>query len=145
MGGAYIRVFAADHPGEVSGMVLVDPIHAEAIEPFDDAKAWFDAHCPQEWQRAEKHISLSSEGLAPLLASSFKALEQCCETSPDEKRAALRREYWALCDNAPRETFAPIASPGAKLVVAKRGGHNIQSEDPQIVINSIGEVIRQSR
>jgi pimeloyl-ACP methyl ester carboxylesterase len=217
MGGAYIRVFAADHPDEVSGMVLVDPIHAEAIEPFDEAKAWFDTHCPEEWQRAEPHINIASEGLAPLLAASFKAFEQCVETFPEAKRVALRREYWGLVDSAPRETFAPIcspgardefkaslqscqqaiaakplppvpiillaagqptvfsevtanlspdmrelsklmkewriadyqkwadATPGAKLVVAKRSGHNIQSEDPQIVINSIREVIQKLR
>jgi pimeloyl-ACP methyl ester carboxylesterase len=217
MGGAYIRVFAADHPDEVRGMVLVDPIHADVIEPFDDAKRWFDAHCPEEWQRVEPYIKIASEGMAPLLASSFKAFEQGVETFPDEKRAAIRREYWALADSAPRETFAPIcspgardemkvslqscqqaiaakplpavpiillaagqptvflevtatlspdmralnklmkewriadyqkwvdATPGAKLVVAKHSGHNIQTEDPQIVINSIREVIQKSR
>ena len=217
MGGAYIRVFAAAHPDEVSGMVLVDPIHAEAIGSFEDSKTWFATHCPEEWQRAEPLINSASEGLAALLASSFKDLEQCFETFPAEKRAALRREYWALTDSAPRETFAPSvspgardeikvalqscqqavaaqplprvpiillaagqptvftemtatlspdmralnkvmkesriadyqkcvdATPGAKLVVAKRSGHNIQTEDPQIVINSIREVIQKSR
>ena len=32
------------------------------------------------------------------------------------------------------------ATPGAKLVVAKRSGHNIQEEDPEIVINAIRRV-----
>jgi pimeloyl-ACP methyl ester carboxylesterase len=32
------------------------------------------------------------------------------------------------------------ATPGAKLIVARQSGHNIQTEDPQLVIDSIREV-----
>ena len=36
------------------------------------------------------------------------------------------------------------ATPGAKLIVAERSGHNIQTEDPQIVADAIRDVIARS-
>jgi pimeloyl-ACP methyl ester carboxylesterase len=36
------------------------------------------------------------------------------------------------------------ATPGAKLIVAKRSGHNLQSEDPGLVIDAIRQVVEQA-
>jgi pimeloyl-ACP methyl ester carboxylesterase len=46
LGAAYVRVFAAEHPDEVVGLVLLDPVHEEqlarlpdeALERFDQAR-----------------------------------------------------------------------------------------------------------
>jgi pimeloyl-ACP methyl ester carboxylesterase len=37
------------------------------------------------------------------------------------------------------------ATPGARLVVARRSGHNVQSEDPGVVIDAIKDIIQRGR
>ena len=36
------------------------------------------------------------------------------------------------------------ATPGAKLVIASRSGHNIQTERPQLVVDAIREVVSEA-
>jgi pimeloyl-ACP methyl ester carboxylesterase len=36
LGAAYVRVFAAEHPGEVVGLVLLDPVHEEQLARLPD-------------------------------------------------------------------------------------------------------------
>jgi len=55
IGGLYVRQFAADHPAEVVGMVLVDAAHPEQ----------FDWH-PELWAETESYMQMSS--IFPFLA-----------------------------------------------------------------------------
>jgi pimeloyl-ACP methyl ester carboxylesterase len=216
MGGPYIRVFAASYPEEVSGLVLVDPTHAELVEPFDDVKAWFAARHTQDWPRVEAITATCSKGMAAMVASGAKAAEEFLDTLPEPRRAAVAGEFWSMFESplkgggssdlspGARDEFDVLpqslrqaidarplpkvptillaagqpdtyseasaslspnlrllnqcqkdwklndfrrwveATPGDKLVIATRSGHNIQTERPPLVVNAIRQVIDEA-
>jgi pimeloyl-ACP methyl ester carboxylesterase len=216
MGGPYMRVFAAKYPNETCGLVLVDPTHAEEIEPLDVVGDWFAAHHPDRKDQIEALCAGAPEGTEALLKSSFKDVELAITELPESQREAVRSEWYALLASTPQSTVAPTLSPGAreelkaamdslqqavaarplppipiiliaagrldahseitagfspntrtlhelfrnwktasyqkwvdatpsaKLWIARRSGHNIQSENPRIIVNAIRDVMERA-
>ena len=217
MGGPYVRVFAAQYPDEVSGIVLVDPTQINTYESMEEIKSWFDAHCSQDWDVVRAHCEQSPEaahGLGWMPGLEAKRIEQFLATVPEPRREAIRREWkselaksvaHSSTELSPsvREEFqaatesfqeaiaaeplpkGPIIllaasgsgsiyeigsgldpnlrmlqdetrrwhiedyrawiklTPGTKLVVANGCGHNIQMDDPSLVIQAVREILEQ--
>ena len=75
---------------------------------------------------AEGHPDLYNEATASL--------------SPNFREFNKASKQWKLKDY---EEWVS-ATPGAKLIVAKRSGHNIQEGDPEIVIDAIRRVASEA-
>jgi pimeloyl-ACP methyl ester carboxylesterase len=78
-GGPYLRIFAAAYPGDVAGMVLLDPQPATAFAVLPDYPAIYD------------YLKLSG-GLAPSLAR-IGLLGPIFGVGPTEATAAVARSY----------------------------------------------------
>jgi pimeloyl-ACP methyl ester carboxylesterase len=100
------------YPDEVRGIVLVDPTHDAA--PFETRAplVLIDALSPREVPFASRTIR--------------------------QRRADLRAEIDAE-SRAFKEWIDSI--PGARLVTTDRSGHNVPIEQPDLVIDTIREVV----
>ncbi len=146
LGGIYARRFAARYPGSVAGMVLVDSSHEEqyshyaAISPaiadryatqdgrFDRNDFLRAAGQLEPGQRLEWHFDI------PLVVLEHKRLVGEPQTEADR----LAMDWHALqVDLAGRSKYG-------KLIETQRG-HLMASEQPQIVVDSIREVMMQAR
>jgi pimeloyl-ACP methyl ester carboxylesterase len=135
-GGLYVRVFAGMYPAEVSGMVLVDPTHdverperplhpelAVALETAEQARR---SRIPPGVPLVL--IDAVSEHDVPFATSTIRAL-----------RAKQRSEIDAE-SRAYKEWLDTI--PGARLIVTHHSGHNIPIEQPELVVETIRQVVR---
>ena len=162
-GGLVARLYAATHPDEVVGLVLVDPF-SEAVRA---------ALTPDQWQ-----TWLATNGVPPpdLLATypeverididaSADEMERAAAAQPlrplplvvlsagrtgemtPEQAAALPPGYpealmTALKANA---AFAGTLLPDARVVRVADSGHYIQGEHPELVIDAIRQVVAAVR
>jgi pimeloyl-ACP methyl ester carboxylesterase len=157
-GGLFVWLYAAKYPEEVRGLVLVDAL-TEQIRPFFNAADWktfvalnseplpgfekygelevidFDASFAQMTKAANSGASkriptvILVRGLSVELPASAppnfgEALEAAWRKSEDEMAAAI---------------------PHIKLVTAKKGGHYIQWDEPELVVQAIREVAERAR
>jgi len=139
-GGLIARQYASEHPDEVSGLVLVDPA-SEFLQ---------DTLTPAQW---DAFVRLGTqprepEGIeAPDYGSSVPALraappvrgipsvvltsDKCFELLPDERTCQAWREAQDLL----------AAHLDAEHITRTDSGHPIQIENPELVIDSVREVV----
>lgn len=150
-GGLLVRAFAARHPDWVAGMVLVDPSDerfSPALRKIDAARVdqddrMFATIVPAKFQPELAALKpVLDSGVFPVpgklpdvpvvVISSMQTVEKpefFLETAP--ARAVL----FGLHDD-----FAKSFRDG-RHVVTERSGHNIQLEEPQLVIDAVQQVI----
>ena len=144
-GGGFITAgYAVEHHDDVAGMVFVDtgapfenpprpiveetdPDHPSNVEKRDFLQVERDA-----WA-ARKRI-----GDVPVKVITVKFSEEAIAESPFPQEQKLMRE------NVDRQKGWLVLSPSAEQVVV-RTGHAVEEEDPQIVIDSILEVVETAR
>jgi pimeloyl-ACP methyl ester carboxylesterase len=143
-GGLYMQLYARRHPAEVAGLVLVDPTHPTqfagagaldnrggmasaamaAASLFGPARVEFDA--------------LDETGQAVLASPELPAgMPVVILIAPGKAGTSI-----VAFDNAKRANFATLYPHATVREVD--GGHNIQVERPQAVIDAIREVISRS-
>jgi pimeloyl-ACP methyl ester carboxylesterase len=146
LGGIYVRHFALRYPDLTAGMVLVDSAHEEqyshyaAISPaiaeryatqdgrFDRNDFLRAAGQLEPGQRLGWHVDL------PLIVLEHKRLSGPPRTEADQLAVDWHR---LQVDLAGRSRYG-------KLIEAK-SGHGIAAEQPEIVVESIRDVIAQAR
>lgn len=150
-GGLLVRAFAARHPEWVAGMVLVDPSDerfSPALRTIDAARVdqddrMFATIVPAKFQPELAALKpVLDSGVFPVpgklpdvpvvVISSMQTVEKpefFLETAP--ARAVL----FGLHDD-----FAKSFREG-RHVITERSGHNIQLEEPQLVIDAVQQVI----
>jgi pimeloyl-ACP methyl ester carboxylesterase len=150
-GALLMRSFAARHPEQVAGMVLVDPSDERfnpALRKLDAARAaeddrQFAAIVPPKFQPELKLLqpvldsgSLPLAGKLPdvpvVVLTSVQQAEKpmfFLETAP---AVAIKRELHA--------DFLRAFRDGSQVVTAK-SGHNIQLEEPELVVAAVNKVI----
>lgn len=146
MGGPYIRVFAGMYPGEVAGMVLIDP----SQETFE---AWTKLHPHPGLKDAEARLAEAPEGLRDEYAAISFVYEQAQTARvppgiPVTLLTAMQardipaeaRQVWA---EKQKEWIDKV--PGGKLIVAENSDHFIQIREPKLVIDAIREVVEKAR
>lgn len=155
-GGWMIRLHAHDHPDAVVGLVFVDPFNA----PFVDSQGvayWdqhpmtgklpFDTSDPEKLTREQKALlRMIGQGLGPKMAimretKIAKGIPVRLITSgrPFLPKEA-EQEAWR---RAHEQIVAEI--PGAVLIVAEKSGHMIPWEQPDLVLEQIGQVVAEVR
>ena len=141
LGGLFIVLFASLHPEDVAGIVLVDSAHPDQVARSHELMTF------EEAQRDQNGLMQNREGLdidrildevrsrnwrtiAPLVVLAHGQPD----SSPEEE------EDWRdmQADHARR-------SPSGRLVVAERSGHDIQLDQPDLVVEAIREVVTRAR
>jgi len=156
-GGMNARMFASLYPQTMAGMVLVDSSHpdlypelAKVLPAATRGESEFlegwrkgpDLSKTREWidLKANGDLVRATGGIGdkPLIVLTQSPgwndpfAPDDVEPLIDEVTQRLARQLLTL-------------SSDSKLIVAKKAGHNIQAEEPQLVIDAISDVVRRVR
>src|SRR5215213_1877797 len=164
MGGAVSRLYASEYPEEVSGLVLVDPTPFEAANliteeewalwkpllggpPSEEALELYPA---LEWQDNERNRAQASaaEELQPMPFIAFQS-DVPFDFAPFVEDGTLpmtleeAEQFRILLYNAWHDAIGDLVSqvPGARFIDDPHSGHYIHQEQPQLVIESVREVL----
>jgi len=158
-GGLYTQLYASTHPDQVAGLVLIDAVHPayhkRRVAMFKPLLP------PDQWE------ALRQDAMA--VPHRLVDPEQVdIWTSERQVRRALRRAplrpmpLVALAHGRPEDPSAPFVEqderlwrqlqrelarlvPGGRLVIATQSGHNIQDEQPELVLDAVRDVVRAVR
>ena len=145
-GGLNVRLYAARHPGEVSGLVLVDatPEDYPALEdslrtPAEREKlrtvratgprAFIDELEAMQDSAAQVRAAPAPPGVAVLVLS-----------AAHREDSAAFRETWSRLQ---RKMAAAI--PNARRIDAAKSDHYIQFDQPELVVSAVSEMVRAAR
>jgi pimeloyl-ACP methyl ester carboxylesterase len=138
LGGLYIRVFAGMYPGDVSGMVLVDPTHdADGIE----SSVLPELVVVRETALQARTSSIPDRVPVVLIDAVSQREVPFATRAIREVRAGQRK----IIDAESRAYKDWVDSiPGARLVVTERSGHSVPQEQPDLVIDTIRQLVQQT-
>jgi pimeloyl-ACP methyl ester carboxylesterase len=156
LGGLNIRLFASEYPGSVVGMVLVDAAHEDLwdrllslIPPPTDGepialKAYRSSlNAPQGNEQMDLKLSGAQVrshrkpfGAMPLIVLSH-----------GEPIAGIPALYSPLVEGIWSDMQLDLLnlSTNSKQIIAEQSGHDIPSDQPQLVIDATREVVRVLR
>ena len=140
LGGPFVRIFAGMYPDTVLGLVLVDP--TPDTEQRDKAPG------PPELESLaatleQARASRLPAGIPVFLIDAISPLEVPFATEAIRTlRLNSRREIEAE-SRAYRNWVDSI--PGARLIVTERSGHNVAQEQPELVVETIRQVVEWTR
>ena len=146
-GGMNVRLYASQHPEEIVGMVLVDSVHEDemnrwvAMLPLDVKQRMTDA---EKAQLARLAISEGQVRAAhwrsdiPLVVLTHGVVNPADYGIPSmvAKGEALRLEM--------QGALARLSSR-SKHIIAEKSGHYIQRDQPELVIDSVRQVVEATR
>ena len=168
-GGYNIRVFAAQNPGKIAGMVLVDASHEEQYEildiklprhfdrkgnivvlpKFDESESVLDKHRvlrERAFHAARAEISS--------LYQSAKQVKQYDDLPQVPLIVISRgRSEWIGSEDAESREKVWMRlqhdlwklSPISQQIFAKHSGHDIHLDEPEVVVSAINDVVAMSR
>lgn len=145
-GGLLVRLFASQRPGDVSGMVLVDPTH-------EDRTAGFEKVLPEDLVVRNRVYLMD-----PSKNSEFVDRPASEQQVRDARRpfdfplVMLTRglsdrpdPVWPSADlqRVERELQSDLLklSPNSSQVIAEQSGHWIQKDQPQLVIEAVCSIL----
>jgi hypothetical protein len=144
-GGGYITAgYAVEHPDEVAGMVFVD-----TAAPFEDPpRPIVEETDPDHPSNVEKRDFLQVErdawaarepiGDVPIRVITVRFAKAEIAASPFASEQRLMRE------NVERQKGWLVLSPSAEQIVVDTG-HAVEEDDPELVIDTILEVVKAAR
>ncbi|HET6314713.1 MAG TPA: alpha/beta fold hydrolase, partial [Chloroflexia bacterium] len=149
-GGLHAQLFASKYRSEVVGMVMVD------VTTYDIDQRYEAAITPAQVQQRRDLIEQNREGVTydAILAS----YAQVRDAGPLPEVPLLVLTHGRILEHPPgwpveaverawREAQEGLAkrSPKGRLIVAQNSGHFIHRDEPQLVIDSIREVLQAAR
>ena len=149
-GGMNARLYAAQHPQEAAGVVLVDSFHPDSLSRIREAlgeTAW--GQIAGQTNQNDEGVDLvqssaqvaagGSLGATPLVVlTAGRRVAAPFSTSPHI--AARLEQFWLeLQDDLPR------LSSNSTHVIAQRSGHCIQCDEPRLVVDAIRQLVESSR
>jgi len=117
LGGLYVRIFAEMYPEDVSGIVLVDPTH-------------------------DGRTSQIPPGVPLVLIDAVSSRDVPFATSAIRRLRARQRPEIDAESRAYKQWLDSI--PGARLVITGRSGHNVPIEQPELVVETIRQVVQSA-
>jgi len=146
LGGLYARVFTAERPMDVGGLVLIEPAHEdlpEASRPGMPAAAW------QSWM--QRRAQVNADGVTESDVAE-RARGSVLPDIPVTVLTATRRQQgdgWdeRFLNEAARRVQASLLQgiTEARQIPASRSGHDVQLDQPDLVASEILRVVRVSR
>jgi pimeloyl-ACP methyl ester carboxylesterase len=161
MGGAISRLYASEYPQDVSGLVLVDYTPYEARtrltdeqwgywkvllgSPSEEALALYPDLERSDHQRNLEQV-LAAAPLKPMpliVLSSDEPFDLTPFVDDGTLPADIAEEFGNLLFEAVLDARADLVSqvPGARYITNTDSGHYIHQEQPQLVIDSVHEVV----
>lgn len=141
-GGPMIRVFADMYPGDVCGLVLIDPTQEEFINWNLARDTEHEKRRDEEWKDIMTSLSEAHESRVPagipvtlITAMGPRDLPNFVTEKEKETRKAERQVWLRFHD----EWLEKI--PNAKHIVTEDSGHGVQFEEPELVIRAVREVV----
>ena len=147
-GGLLVRLFAAEYPDEVAGLVLVDAAHEDWWDTLDALLT------------PDQRVALNAEpegypGLEQIdTTSSADQMRQAAATSPSPAIPLIVLTHGHPWDwpagypaDAIEAAWIPLQEnlaslvPDARLVIAEESGHYIQLDQPDLVTDAIRQVV----
>jgi pimeloyl-ACP methyl ester carboxylesterase len=143
LGGLYGRVYAMDRPGDVAGLVLVDPAHEDmprrvrAGMPRDEWSAWMrerarpnaDGVVEERVAERARRLRLPRVRVTVITASLRPTLDGWESRFVDE---AARRVHSDIVDGVEMGRHLP----------ASHSGHDVPRTEPQLVADEILRIVR---
>jgi pimeloyl-ACP methyl ester carboxylesterase len=139
LGGLYIRIFAGMYPEDVSAMVLVDPTHE--AEGFPRGVLPELDVLPETVEQAR--ASRTPPGVPVVLIDALSPREVPFAT-PALRRMRADNRPQIDADSRAYKTWLDTI-PGSRLIVTHDSGHNVPIEQPQLVVETIREIVRAAR
>jgi pimeloyl-ACP methyl ester carboxylesterase len=150
LGGIYVRIYASRFPADVVGMVLVESSHEDQVDRLIAAgSSKEDEALPaptENRERTDLRVTLDE-----LRAMNWRAtIPLVVIVRGTTMRQAYRRlsdERVRQIDSAWLDLQRDLAGRSMKgrLVIAPKSGHNIQADQPELVIDAIRAVVEQIR
>jgi pimeloyl-ACP methyl ester carboxylesterase len=169
LGGAISRQFASEYPQEVSGLVLIDYTPYDARKDLTDKEweIWSSVvgtppeealQVYPEWEQADNvanlELVLGADGVpAPLKPMPLIVLsaDEPLDVTPLVEDGTLTpeeaKQFGESLFEAGVRARSDLVSqvPGARHITDTDSGHNIHWEQPQLVIDSVREVVEAAR
>ena len=153
LGGLYISLYARAYPEEVAGLVLLDSTHPEQIErcqQYLPAKRCDPAHFP--WW-AKTLIKMGPEAFKAEMTGAAETGRQIRTTGPlpNVPLVVLSRGKPPVGESGREQMWAALQqdladqSPRGTHIIARKGGHYIQNDEPELVIQTIKDLVTQAR
>jgi pimeloyl-ACP methyl ester carboxylesterase len=166
-GGLITRLFAGTYPDEVSGMVLVDAL-TEGLRQAETQQEWAiqrelingDTKNSVRLYPALERLDVDRSfdqlvAAAPIKPMPLVVLSADRPWGPrvpaliakGELPTDVPKDFGYVTDRAQKEAQAKLAAlvPGAKHVTETHSGHEIHKDQPQLVTDSIREVVEAVR
>jgi len=152
LGDVYVRVLAGRYPGEVAGLVLVDPFGPDRFRRLiaraspDLARAWqadLDRNLAAvrtverlDWPASEAELGAVNLGDLPVEVVIVPQPFDVDPGIPDAERAGLAQEW--------RDGIEAI-SGRVRLTLAPGSSHMIQWDRPDLVVAAVGRLVQTVR
>ena len=158
-GGLFTQLSASAHPGQVAGLVLIDAVHPAyhrrrlaMLKPLVPPKVWQtlrqEAMTPQPRLLDPERVDIWTSERQTRQALRHSPLRPMplivlAHGHPEDPGAAFVDQDERLWRQLQRELAHLV--PGGRLVVATNSGHDIQHQQPELVLDAIGDVVRAVR
>jgi pimeloyl-ACP methyl ester carboxylesterase len=158
-GGLFTQLYASAHPGQVAGLVLIDAVHPAyhrrrlaMLKPLVPPEVWqalrqeamavdhrlIDPERVDIWtSERQTRQALRHSPLRPM------PLIVLAHGRPEDPDAAFVEQDERLWRQLQRELAHLV--PGGRLVIATNSGHDIQHQQPELVLEAIGDVVQAVR
>ena len=146
LGGPLIRVFAGMYPGEVNGMVLVDPTQEEFIN-------WNQARDPNhnerqdnEWKNIQASLAEAHESKVPkkipvvLITGMGPPFFYKSMTQKAKQEYTAEHQVWLKFHSEWLETVAQ-----AQHIITEKSEHDVPVTEPELIVGVIRRMVEQSR
>jgi pimeloyl-ACP methyl ester carboxylesterase len=158
-GGLFTQLYASTYPRQVAGLVLIDAVHPAyhqrrlaMLKPLVPLEVWEalrqQAMTPQPRLLDPERVDIwtsERQTRQALRCSPLRPmpLVAVARGRPEDPDAAFVEQDERLWRQLQRELAHLV--PGGRLVVATNSGHDIQHQQPELVLDAIGDVVRAVR
>jgi alpha/beta hydrolase fold len=130
IGGMYAQLFARLHAEEVAGVVLVE----SAYPGQGDIRSY----CKMNWMQAMLFPSISSE------LAAFEETSRQLQEAPAFPNVPLIVVSSGQCKSdtfVKKQQSLVTLSPQGRQMIAFQSGHNVQNDEPEVVLKAIREIL----
>jgi pimeloyl-ACP methyl ester carboxylesterase len=167
LGGLLTRLYASTHPDSVAGLVQIDPYHEEVWERYRmvmTTEQWeavdaLNHDVPVELLEAYPEFeqmdfdTMNAQMREAAIASPLRDIPLAViahgrSFEADTPEGAMPDGYpWDDVEAVTRELYAELAEsvPGGRLIVAEESAHYIHLEQPDLVIDTVRQVVEAVR
>jgi pimeloyl-ACP methyl ester carboxylesterase len=147
-GGPFIRVFAGLYPGEVAGMLLIDPTQEEFMDWNQAREPNHEKRTDDEWKDVVASLAEAHESRVPpgipvnlITAMGLRVLPASVSITAEQmKEYRTVKPMWLKFHQEWVEKL-----PNGRHIITENSGHGVPFEEPELIINTIRQMVEQSR